>query len=184
MRDSCLTPTLLYENRLISSLVTNVDDEGKAAEGLWLDSSPAARNFQGNLTAEEIPAVNAYLDSFQVPEDKSPDSTMQVLARAASRLETMDFVMLDGMPPEMAEEFGYESVGLVHDTCCDSWTSCRVISPVPSTDGDGAVGSLDLIAQVQAGLILYAVIFVFGGCCLLAVVIFCVVRRLRRKHAS
>jgi hypothetical protein len=204
MRKACLTPTLLYQNQLISAaffpgaeiaeksgavgvnfadvamytafntLLSQMHEQGFGEHAtpyglmkrgtrleLVLFLMTLNQTFEPNsapLLDYEIVAVNAYIDNnFQVPEDRNLDqpgiigedyrprdgmaelglSTMQVFAELASRLPKFDFVLLDGMPAEMAQGFGYESVGLVHDICCGSWTACRTIVSVPETGGDG-----------------------------------------------
>jgi hypothetical protein len=188
MRDTCLTPTLLYQRDLLSSLVADVDDENAKLEKEHLDSSPAARRLKSNLTEAEVKAVNGYLDDFRVPVDDASDSRMQVLARLAARHAQLELVFLDGMPAELAREFGYASVGVVHDMCCETFSSCRTIVPAWQKEAaDGAEGTFDdMVAQLMDDGLgnLIVLVAIALAVVLLVFARFCIIRIMRsRTHA-
>ena len=70
-------------------------------------------------TAENEPAKK--LQNLNFAENIA--NGLQVLARLAARHAQLELVFLDGMPAELAREFGYASVGFVHDMCCETFSS-------------------------------------------------------------
>jgi hypothetical protein len=77
----------------------------------------------------------------------------------------------------MAQEFGYASVGVVHDMCCENRRACRDIAPAPLY-GEEPTPPLITEVVVVGGMLTLAcqVLLVFAFCLLL--------RRVHKKLSS